>query len=258
MSLFLFLNPGFWIPPSGSLPSQRKSGCRRFRSEVVSRGMKVAIVYYLDVTSSWCYWAEPAWADLKERYAPKPVEFSWRIALLDKAALPASKAQLEWFYRRSGLVTRSPFMLNSGWYEAGQSEYLLPNAIAESAKDFGVTDDRARLAIATAALREGQRVLSAKISAAVAAKAAGLNAKKLLARAESPEVEKRVRATTAEFHALQVTQRPTFVLESNIGDRAVFSGLVKAAPVTATIDAMLEDAAAYASHAAHFEGPPLR
>jgi predicted DsbA family dithiol-disulfide isomerase len=218
--------------------------------------MSVKILYYLDVTSSWCFWAEPAWAELKERYASKPVEFNWRIALLDQTALPTSKAQLEWYYRRSGMIVRSPFALNSGWYEHGQKEYLLPNAIAEAAKDFGVTDDRVRLAIATAALRHGQKILSGKISAVVAAKAAGLDAKKLLARAQSAEVEKRVRAATAEFHTLQVTQRPTFVLTSNIGDRVVLSGLVKAAPVAAAIDAMLDDVAAYASHAAHHGNPP--
>ena len=220
--------------------------------------MNVKIIYYLDVTSSWCFWAEPAWADLKQRYAAKPVEFSWRIALLDQAALPASKAQIQWFYRRSGPIMRSPFMLNPGWFEPGWKEYLAPNAVAEAARDFGVSDDRVRLAIATADLRDGQKVLQAKISAAVAAKAAGLDARKLLARAQSAETEKRVRATTAEFHSLQVTQRPTFVLTNNIGDRAVFSGLTKAAPVTAAIDAMLEDAAAYASHAAHFGNPPSR
>ena len=218
--------------------------------------MNVKIIYYLDVTSSWCYWAEPAWADLKQRDAAKPVEFSWRIALLDEAALPTSTAQSEWFYRRSGSIVRSPFMLSAGWFEAGQKEYLLPNAVAEAAKDFGVMDDRVRLAIATAALREGQKVLQPKISAAVAAKAAGLDAKKLLARAQSAEIEQRVRAGTAEFHALQVTQRPAFVLTNNIGDRAIFSGLAKAAPLAAAIGALLDDAAAYASHAAHFGSSP--
>ncbi len=218
--------------------------------------MNVQIIYYLDVTSSWCFWSEPAWAELKQRYAAKPVEFSWRIALLDQNALPTSPAQLAWFYRRSGPILRSPFMLNTGWFEAGHKEYLAPNAVAEAARDFGVTDDRVRLAIATAALRHGQKVLQAKIAAAVAAKAARLDARKLLARAQSATIEKRVRAATAEFHALQVTQRPTYVLTSNIGDRAVFSGLVKAAPVAAAVDAMLEDAAAYASHAAHFGNPP--
>jgi predicted DsbA family dithiol-disulfide isomerase len=236
--------------------AERQMGCRSFPSHVVSACVKVEIIYYLDVTSSWCYWAEPAWAELKGRYAGKPVEFGWRIALLDEAALPTTKAQLEWFYRRSGTIMRSPFMLSSGWYEAGQKEYLAPNAVAEAAKDFGVTDDRARLAIATAALRDGQKVLSAKTSAAAAAKASGLDARKLLARAQTPEVQKRLRAATAEFHVLQVTQRPAFVLTSNIGDRAVFSGLAKAAPVAAAIDAMLEDAAGYASHAAHFGSPP--
>jgi hypothetical protein len=43
---------------------------------------------------------------------------------------------------------------------------------------------------------------------------------------------------------------------NNIGDRAVFSGLARLAPMVATIDAMLEDAAAYASYAAHFGNPP--
>jgi hypothetical protein len=45
-------------------------------------------------------------------------------------------------------------------------------------------------------------------------------------------------------------------VEDVIGDRAVFSGLATAAPVSATLDAMLQDCAGYASHAAHFGGPP--
>jgi len=77
--------------------------CRLFIGHLFSPFMTVNVIYYLDVTSSWCYWAEPAWAELKEQYATKPVEFRWRIALLDETALPVSKAQLEWFYRRGGL-----------------------------------------------------------------------------------------------------------------------------------------------------------
>ena len=218
--------------------------------------MKIAVTYYLEVISSWCHWAEPAWAELKARYARAPVVFDWKLSLMDPFGLPTSREQAEWFYRRSGTIVRSPFMLASGWFEAGVTEYLAPNLVAEAAKDFGVTDDRVRLAIAHAALREGQRVADWKICATIAARAAKLDAKKLLARAKSPAIEKRARATTAEFHALQANQRPTFVIESNIGDRAVFSGLAKAAPFITTIDAMLEDAAGYAAHAAHFGAPP--
>jgi predicted DsbA family dithiol-disulfide isomerase len=217
--------------------------------------MSVKVTYYLDVVSSWCYWAEPAWLELKRRYTPAPVEFIWKIALLDGSGLVGSPKQEDWFYRRSGLIVRSPFMLNSGWV-TGLKEYLAPNCVAEAAKDFGVTDDRVRLAIMGAAMREGRKVGDWGVSAAVAAKAAGLASAALLKKARSREIEKRVRSATAEFHKLQVTQRPTFALESNIGDRAVFSGLVKSGPMIAAIDAMLEDAAAYASHAAHFGAPP--
>jgi len=213
------------------------------------------VTYYLEVISSWCYWAEPAWAELKQRYAGK-AEFDWQIALMDPSGLPTSKNQCEWLYRRSGTLVRSPFMLNSGWYEPEFKEYLAPNLVAEAAKDFGVTDDRVRLAIAHAGLREGRKVGRWEESASIAANAAGLDAKALLQRARSPEIEARSRASTQEFYALKVTQRPTFVLESNIGDRAVFSGLAVAAPLIATLDAMLNDAAGYATHAAHFGPPP--
>ncbi len=217
--------------------------------------MNVKVTYYHDVVSSWCYWAEPAWAELKQRYAKAPVEFDWAIALLDEAAMAKSKTQEDWFYRRSGMIMRSPFMLNSGWLTHSK-EYLPPNCVAEAARDFGFSDDRVRLALMEASMREGQHVGEWDVAVAVAVKCAGLDAAMLLKKAQSPEIEQRVRKTTADFHALQVTQRPAFRLESNIGDRAVFSGLAKAGPIAATIDVMLEDAAAYASHAAHFGTPP--
>ena len=215
--------------------------------------MSIKITYYLEVISSWCYWAEPAWAELKQRYAGK-VEFGWKIAQMPVEAYPVSKAQCEWFYRRSGTVMRSPFMLNSDWFQPGQ--IIAPNLIAEAAKDFGVTDDRVRLALSHAADREGKKVGQWDVAAAVAAEASGLDAGKLLAHARSPEVAGRVTASTAGFNALQVTQRPTFLLENSIGDRAVCSGIVRAEPIAAALDALLADEAAYVSWKAHFGDPP--
>ena len=213
------------------------------------------ITYYLEVISSWCHWAEPAWAELKQRYAGR-VEFDWKLALMDAPGLPASREQCEWFYRRSGTIMRSPTMLNAGWFEPELTEYLAPNLVAETARDFGVTDDRAHLAIAQAAVIDGRKMGRWEEAASVAAMATGLDASALLKRAKSPEIEARARASTVEFRALKVTQRPTFLLENTIGDRAVFSGLAVAAPLAAAIEAMLHDAAAYASFSAHFGGPP--
>jgi hypothetical protein len=53
-----------------------------------------------------------------------------------------------------------------------------------------------------------------------------------------------------------MTQRPTFSVDTEIGDRAVFSGVARAAPIAATIDSMLDDAEAYTAFAAHFGSPP--
>lgn len=217
--------------------------------------MQLKVTYYLEVVSSWCYWAEPTWAELKRRYATV-AEFHWRIALMDASGFPVSRAQEDWFYRRSGTMVRSPLMLNGDWLEPGRAEYLAPNALAEAAKDFGVTDDRVRLALAEAAVRQGLKVGRWEIAAPVAARAAGVPEADLLARARSAELEQRLRASTAEFHALQVNQRPTFLVEDEIGDRAVFSGLVRIEPLVATLEAMLADCAGYASWKAHFGDPP--
>jgi len=90
----------------------------------------------------------------------------------------------------------------------------------------------------------------------VAALATGIDAAKLRERAESPEVRARVDSSTAEFHSHQVSQRPAFILTSAIGDKAVFSGVVRIEPLAAAIDAMIADAAAYAAHLAHHGKPP--
>jgi predicted DsbA family dithiol-disulfide isomerase len=219
--------------------------------------MRIAVTDYLDVISSWCFWSEPTWEELKKRYEGR-VQFQWKIALMDPKGLPTSREQEQWFYRRSGMMMRSPFMLNTDWYDASLPEWLAPNCVAEAARDFRVSDDRVRLAIARAALREGKKIGDWDVATQIAAKAGGIDPGKLLERARSAEIEQRIRASTAEFHALQVTQRPTFVIDTDIGDRAIFSGVVTLEPLTATLDSMLQDAAAYAAHKAHFDEPPAK
>jgi predicted DsbA family dithiol-disulfide isomerase len=217
--------------------------------------MRLSITNYLDVISSWCFWAEPAWAELKKRYEGR-VDFQWKIALMDASGLPKTQEQHEWFYRRSGIIMRSPVMLRYDWCDHTESEFLAPNCVAEAARDFGVTDDHVRLALAYAGLREGKRFGDWEIAAEIGATAARLDAKELLEHARSIAIETRVRADTADFHALKVTQRPTFVLDTEIGDRVIFSGIVRAAPLMAALDAMLDDAEVYAAYAAHFGEPP--
>src|SRR5690242_5893601 len=97
------------------------------------------VTYYLEVLSSWCYWAEQMWAELKQRYAGR-VEFGWKIAQMNASDYPVSPGQCDWFYRRSGTIMRSPYMLNSGWLENSLIEergIVATNLVAEAARDFG-------------------------------------------------------------------------------------------------------------------------
>lgn len=217
--------------------------------------MRLTMTNYLDTISSWCHWAIPAWQEVQERYCDR-VDFRWRIALMDESGLPPTREHTQWYYRRSGMLMLSPVALNADWVEPGATEYLAPNCMAEAARDFGVEDDRAWIALSHAELRDGNKIGHWEVAAQVTAEATGLEQSKLLERAKSPAIEARVRQSTAEFHALQITQRPTFVIDTPIGDRAVFSGFAKAAPLIATLDAMLDDIVGYEAHAAQYGEPP--
>jgi len=214
------------------------------------------VTYFIEILSSWCHWAEPAWAEVKNRYAGR-VQFEWRVALMNPGDFPVSRDQCDWFYRRSGTLTRSPYLLHSGWFEASRKgDYTAANFVAEAGRDFGVEDDRLRLALAHAALREGRTIGDMAVAVEVGAAAIGVKPADLRSRAESAEVRARVDASTKQFHAHQISQRPSWILESGIGDKVVISGLWVPGPLCAAIDAMLADAAGYATHKAHFGGPP--
>lgn len=217
----------------------------------------VSVTYFIEVLSSWCHWAEPAWVELRQRYAGR-VDFSWQVALMRPEDFPVSAAQCDWFYRRSGTHVNSPYMLNSGWFEADRAgHYEAPNWVAEAGKDLvGEDDERIRVALSEAAMREGRKIGNLATSVEIAAAAVGIDAGQLQAAAESTAVQERVAASTQRFFDHQLSQRPAFIIESSIGDQATFSGLWTAPPLVATIDAMLADAARYETFAAHHGGPP--
>jgi predicted DsbA family dithiol-disulfide isomerase len=217
------------------------------------------VTYYLEVLSSWCYWAEPTWFELKARYEPRGVQFDWKIALMKPEDFPVSAKQYDWYLQRSGgTVMRSQFKLNPRWadFPVTAKTYPAASAVAEAARSLGVTGDEVRLALAHAGEREGRKVGRLAEAVKVAAAAGRLSPKKLQARAQSAEIRARLAATTAEFSAHQINQRPGFVIEDDIGDKAVFSGLVRFEPLAATIDAMLADMAAYEAHRVHYGPPP--
>lgn len=216
----------------------------------------VTLTYYVEIMSSWCSYVEPVWTRLQENYAGR-VAFEWKIALMNPGDFPVSREQCDWFYRRSGTLMRQPQMLNSGWFDAKRrGDYVAPNLVAEAGRDLGITDDRLRRAIAHAGLHEGADIGDLDTAVKIAAKALKLNARKLRTAAQSKRVRDRVAASTAEFHAHQINQRPAFIATDVIGDKAVFSGVMTYEALAATLDGMLADCAGYQTFAAHFGTAP--
>lgn len=215
------------------------------------------VTYYLDVLSSWCLWAEPAWDEIKARFAGR-VTFDWKIALMNPADVPRTREESAWYYRRSAAIMRSKTILNPDWLEPErQGDYRAPNLVAEAGRDFGAMDERLPRALARAGMIEGKKIGDLTVAAAVGAAILHRSAEELRQHAESDEVRQRVEASTAEFHAHRINQRPAYILESKIGDKVVIAGLATAPPLIAAIDAMLADAAGFASHAAKHGTPPV-
>ena len=154
------------------------------------------VTYYLEVLSSWCHWAEPTWTELQARYAGR-VQFDWKIALMRPQDFPISPEQADWFYRRSGTIARSPYMLSNGWLEAPGFDYAMPNLVAEAARSLGASGDIVRLALTDAAVREGRKIGRLDEAVSVAAAAGQLTPEQLRARAISPEIRTTVDASTA-------------------------------------------------------------
>ena len=213
----------------------------------------IKITYFLDTISSWCYYFEPVWQDLKKTYS-EVAEFDWEIALIPPAGLPGSIEEEEWYYRRSGTMTKFPRILNANWFDPDANEYLTPNLVAQAAKEMGVNGDEVRLAITEAAILDGRSVNQLDVSVQSALSVCELNIVRLTELVKDPITEEKVRASTARFHSYGINQRPALHIESEIEDRAIFSGMIKREPIFATMNAMIEDVKAYRAWSAHM-GP---
>ncbi len=215
---------------------------------------KISMTYYLDIMSSWCTYVETTWDELQQTYADR-VNFDWKIALMNREDFPVSAKQCAWFYARSKSLQPETPQLTPDWFEAERNgDYEAPHLIAEAARDLGFTDDRLRRTLAHAALQQGQKVGDLDTAINIATDRFDLDPAALRSAATSDPVRQRILASTAEFHAHQLSQRPAFVITSSIGDKAVFSGVINRETLVNTLDSMLTDNQGYQSFSDQF-GP---
>ena len=212
----------------------------------------LTLIYYLDVLSSWCFYAEPNLRRLLDVLGER-VRYEWRIALVENPAGGYSHRQYDWFYRRSGSI--SGVQLNSGWVSGKYDSSIVPNAAAEAARELGFSDDRVRLALSRAALVDGKPILDPAVSAEIVSHATGVASDKIRELIDDHHIRQRIADSGEEFKRLDVDQRPAFVLSSDIGDKVVFSGVWAYEPLHATATAMLGESAKYAAFA--HDNPPF-
>jgi predicted DsbA family dithiol-disulfide isomerase len=215
----------------------------------------VKLFYYLDVMSSWCFYAEPQLERLRKKYGAR-LTYDWRIALITEN-MPGgnTREQYEWFYKRSGSI--SGIHLNPDWNQ-GPHTTQDANLAAEAARELGFTDDRARLALARAGLVEGLPIYRKNVAADVVAAATGIEAGRIVTLMNSPTLKERIKQTGEEFASFHIDQRPAFVLRSSIGDTAIFSGIWRFEPLDVTIGSMLHDVDEYTKFAANNPPQPSR
>ncbi|HVA38331.1 MAG TPA: DsbA family protein [Candidatus Dormibacteraeota bacterium] len=209
------------------------------------------VTYYLDILSSWCLVADDALARLRDERGDR-FEVDWRIAILSGGGPLGNTRELQaWYYERTKIAAGVAF--DPGWLEDRSTSTLAPNLAAEAARALGCGDDRVRLALARAALREGKPVSRRETAVEIAAAAGGLAPQTLAEKMSDPAVVARIYESTSDFTALAphgVDQRPTFVIRSGIGDTAILSGIYRYEPLAAVVEAMLHDEDAYAIFAA--------
>lgn len=206
------------------------------------------IIYYTDILSSWCTFAEEPLAKVRARFGAD-LDYEWRVALLrDGAPLGYDQEMLGWYYKRSNSM--SGVMLNVTWLEGKSDATRWPNVAAEAARSLGKTDDTVRLALAKAGMIDGQHVQHREVTERIAAAASGLDAAQLHKAMDDPAVAERIRTTTAEFRALPCSVVPTFLITNEIGDVNLLSGTFRYEPLAACVEQMIADAKAYAKYTA--------
>ena len=212
----------------------------------------MTLTYYYDVCSMWCAMGDEVLVAINKRYGSR-VPIVRKIALInDGKPMAAGLEQEKWYYDRCEFVTGRRF--NHNWIEKSGQATWIPNAVIQAAEDLG-HGDAVREILKSEGLMEGKPIVRREVALELAAKASGLSQSELEYALNDEKTANVMRAGTAVFSLLPANQRPTFLLRSNIEDTVLLSGIYRAEPVLAAIEAMIADEDAYERFRANY--PPI-
>jgi predicted DsbA family dithiol-disulfide isomerase len=197
----------------------------------------IDLTAYIDVLSSWCYVGDLALHKIEKKYGNR-LRVEWRIAqLFDFGPLPYTREQLAWYYARTAKI--SGVEMNAAWVDTPEATTMHANQAAEAARTLGVTDMSLVRALNRANVIDGRPLGRREPALDEAARISGLDRAELDRVMRDPATAARIKQTTAEFEALNLPQRPSYVLRNPTGDLALLSGIYTFESLDAVIGEML-------------------
>ncbi len=197
----------------------------------------IELTAYIDVLSSWCYVGDLALQKIEKKYGNR-LRVEWKIAqLFDFGPLPYTREQLAWYYARTAKITG--VQMNAAWVDTPDATTMHANQAAEAARTLGVTDMSLGRALNRANVIDGKPLGRREAALDEAARVSGLDRAELDRVMRDPATAARIEQTTAEFEALNLPQRPSYVLRNPTGDLALLSGIYTFESLDAVIGEML-------------------
>jgi predicted DsbA family dithiol-disulfide isomerase len=197
----------------------------------------IEITAYIDVLSSWCYVGDLALQKIEKKYGDR-LRVEWKIAqLFGGGPLPYTREQLAWYYARTSKM--SGVEMNAAWVDTPEATTTYANLAAEAARTLGVKDMSLVRALNYANVIEGKPLGRREPALDEAARLSSLDRAELDRAMRDPATAERIAQTTAEFEALNLPQRPSYVLRNPTGDLALLSGLYTFESLDAVIGEML-------------------
>ncbi len=203
-------------------------------------------IVFVDVLSHWGLAAIPAaraiadlTPDFEIVYAP----------LADGNANGNTAEQEAWYYKRGAMTYGR--QLRSDWCESPQTRTWFANAIAYVGSQLTGDALRTAHAVMSAAMEQGRLFGRPNECYEFMGKYLDIPASEIGKRVNEPHVKEALDEGNRRLAALGADERPTFLLENDIGDRVLLKGMWHKELVAAAGLALLHDQRAYA-----MAGPP--
>ena len=201
---------------------------------------------FVDVLSHWCLAAIPAIRVLTDLTPNVEIVLA---PLHDGGAVGYSNDVMRWYLKRGSMAYGRE--MRGDWCEGPEATTWFANAITMVGAELTGDAIRVTHAVMSAALEQGLKLGRADECFEFMARYLGTKASDISKRVNDPALRPKLEEGNRRLAQVGADERPTFLFESEIGDRVLLKGLWQKELVAAAGLAMLHDERAYT-----MAGPP--